>query len=113
MKIGNVLEGIVTKINFKFIEVTVADEWIFTINVQNVSDWYRTINLFKTFTLNQKINFITKSFDLKTKTGEGDFKANHPNFARNPFSHQLKETEHGFANLKQHAIEEFENKNEH
>ncbi|MXR44109.1 hypothetical protein, partial [Mesomycoplasma hyorhinis] len=67
MKIGNVLEGIVTKINFKFIEVTVADEWIFTINVQNVSDWYKTINLFKTFTLNQKINFITKSFDLKTK----------------------------------------------
>ncbi|MBU4690189.1 RNA-binding protein [Mycoplasma sp. ES3157-GEN-MYC] len=98
-KKGDILFGKIIHICIDGLTVLTNKKYVFEIPKKNVTDWAWK-NLFNEFKLRDNVNFIVEEIDNENKTGIGNFKANHSYFARSPFVEELKETKHGFKNLK-------------
>ncbi|MEE3928148.1 hypothetical protein V2E24_00970 [Mycoplasmopsis ciconiae] len=104
------VSGVITKIDDEYINALVDNHINFRIWKSDVSDW-QNFDLNKVFKVGENINFVVKSIKNET-SGLGVFKANHFNFKRSPFHHELKETQSGFKNLLKHALQEQEHLHE-
>lgn len=103
-KVGEVAYGKVFEIQNDYIIVKTLNQWTFKIYLSDISDW-KNIDLKKVFNVGEIINFIIKSVN-PSKKGIGNFKANHPNFLRSPFNHEILETAGHFDRLKKHSLNE-------
>ncbi|WP_029906278.1 S1 RNA-binding domain-containing protein [Mycoplasmopsis opalescens] len=98
-KKGDVLFGKITKVGWNGLFISTTKGFTFFIPKTNVTDKSKTV-LESIFKKGDFINFIVDEIDNETKSGVGNFKANHPLFAKAPFNEELKETKYGFKTLK-------------
>ena len=107
-KKGDILFGIITKVGFNSLTVLTNNDYEFTIPKKMATDWNKK-SLRSEFKTGEKINFIVQEIDNTNKKGVGDFKINHPLYARSPFKDCLQETKHGFETLKKSIDEQLKN----
>ncbi|BAW18160.1 30S ribosomal protein S1 [Mycoplasmopsis bovigenitalium] len=107
-KKGDILFGKIIHICNDGITVQTTKKYVFEIPKKNITDWGWK-NLYNDFKLRHKVNFYVEEINNQTKTGIGNFKMNHSYYSKSPFIEELKETKHGFENLKKSINMEIQN----